>query len=131
MLLVDHRDRTQAVDKEPVLRALEPGQTNLSMILPLDQRSGVGSGRHGYTIAPHVRIPHREQTRPCHGNRIIESRDLDGDAESPLLARSHSRDNQRLWRVGADNCAEHKIPFARYDDATVTRASEMVDASLA
>src|SRR5512132_3707726 len=55
MLLVDHRDRTQAVGEEPVLRAFEPGQTDLSMVLPLDQRSRVGSGRHGNTIAPHVR----------------------------------------------------------------------------
>jgi hypothetical protein len=29
MLLLDHRDRSQAVDEEPVIRALESGQTNL------------------------------------------------------------------------------------------------------
>src|SRR5512132_854039 len=131
MLLVDHRDRTQAVREEPVLRALEPGQTDLSMVLPLDQRSRVGSGRHGNTIAPHVRVTHRERTRLCRGTRIIGIGDLNRDAEGPLLARSHPRDNQRLWGVVPDNCAEHKIPFARYNDASVSRASEMVNASLA
>jgi hypothetical protein len=40
-------------------------------------------------------------------------------------------DNQRLWRVVLDNCAEHQILFTRYDDASVARASEIVDASSA
>src|SRR5512132_2761634 len=62
---------------------------------------------------------------------MLEKRDLHRDAESPLLAWSHSGDNQRLWWVVPDKCAEHKIPFARYNDASVTRASEMVNASLA